>query len=181
MEETILVPRLTNIDDLIRSCQNGDAAAFGELFDHYHRRVFTVAYALTADYAAASDTVQEVFVKLLTRISQFHFAASFDTWLHRIVLNTAYDQKRAPRAEPLEEISAEPPQQRSMERDEIERSVRGAIRSLTPKLREPIVLRYISELSYDEIASVLEISPGTVASRLARAHAALAKQLEHLR
>jgi RNA polymerase sigma-70 factor (ECF subfamily) len=69
----------------------------------------------------------------------------------------------------------------NVEREETERQVRAAIAALSPKLREPIVLRYISELSYEEIGQVLNLSPGTVASRLARAHAALAQLLKGLK
>jgi len=163
--------------ELIVRCQRGEVAAFGALFDLYHRRVFSVAYAMTADYATASDVVQEVFMKLLTRIRQFRFRSAFDTWLYRIIVNTTNDHRRAPRTAELPETPIEPTQQRELEQRETERAVRHAIAKLPPKLREPIVLRYISGLSYEEIAGVLEISAGTVASRLARAHNALARRL----
>jgi RNA polymerase sigma-70 factor (ECF subfamily) len=171
------------LDDVIARCQKGEREAFGVLFDAYHDHVFAIAYGLSANYATACDVVQEVFVKLLTRIRQFQFASSFDSWLYRVVLNTSHDQHRAVRTEPMPEndpaVSA--PQQAGVEREEIERHVRAAIAALSQKLREPIVLRYISDLSYEEIGIVLGLSPGTVASRLARGHAALAGKLQHLR
>lgn len=169
---------------VIRGCREGDTHAYQRLFDAYHRRVFDIAYGLTSDYGKACDVMQEVFVKLLTRIHQFQFASSFDTWLYRIVLNAAHDEGRRTRRESATEApvrTVEATQQDSLEQREIVASVREAISALSPKLRSPIVLRYMTELSYDEIASVLAISPGTVASRLARGHAALARQLNHLR
>ncbi len=172
-----------DLDDVIVRCRNGETEAFSALFDAYHNDVFAIAYGLSADYATACDVVQEVFVKLLTRIRQFQFASAFDSWLYRVVLNTAHDQRRAVRTEsmPSSDPAIGAPQQASVERKEVERHVREAIAALSPKLREPIVLRYISELSYEEIGTVLGLSPGTVASRLARGHAALADRLEHLR
>lgn len=171
------------LDDVIARCQNGEPEAFSALFDAYHNDVFAIAYGLSADYPTACDVVQEVFVKLLTRIRQFQFASAFDSWLYRVVLNTAHDQRRAVRTEsmPESEPAMVAPQLATVERKEIEKHVREAIAALSPKLREPIVLRYISELSYEEIGTILRLSPGTVASRLARGHAALAQRLAHLR
>ena len=172
-----------DLDEVIGRCQHGEAEAFGLLFDAYHRDVFSLAYGLSGDYGTACDVVQEVFVKLLTRIRQFQFASAFDSWLYRIVVNTTHDQRRGVRTEamPDRDPLMAAPQQEDVERHETERQVREAIAGLTPKLREPIVLRYISDLSYDEISTILGLSPGTVASRLARGHAALARSLQHLR
>lgn len=169
--------------DVIRACQEGDREAFALLFDRYHARVFRLAHSLTGDYAAACDVVQEVFMKLLTRIRQFRFGAAFDTWLYRIVLNAVHDQRRAARwlTSEVPASHADASQHVRVERDEIERRVREAVAALRPKLREPIALRYLAGLSYDEIAATLGISAGTVASRIARGHAALAKMLGGLR
>jgi RNA polymerase sigma-70 factor, ECF subfamily len=180
-------PRLEmNGDALIERCQAGDAEAFEALFELHGDRVFNIAYGLLGDRAAAVDLTQEVFVKLLTRIRQFRFDSAFETWLYRIVVNAFYDQRRAPRWEPLtapllRRMTVAPSQQAQLERKELEREVRKAVASLRPKLRVPVVLRYLSGLSYEEVAAALNVSAGTVASRLNRAHLKLAEKMKHLR
>lgn len=72
-------------------------------------------------------------------------------------------------------------QEEKFERREMSDEVQKAVAELKPKFRLPLLLKYVEGLSYEEIANVLEISPGTVASRLNRGHKALAKKLEHLR
>lgn len=171
---------------LIERCQAGEAEAFEELYELYRDRVFRLAWSLSGDRAVAADVVQEVFVKLMTRIRQYRFASAFETWLYRVVLNVFRDHVRAARwtaltPEHARSLRADAPQQSALERDEAERQVRAAVAALRPKLREPIVLRYMSGLSYDDIAAVLGVSAGTVASRLSRGHAALAEKLRHLR
>jgi RNA polymerase sigma-70 factor (ECF subfamily) len=129
-----------------------------------------------------------VFLKLFTMVAQFRFESEFSTWLYRVVVNACYDDRRKrSRLRPLDEVaepapaSLEAPQHRIAERRDVEEAVREAVAGLSPKLRMPIVLRYVEGLSYDEISSVLGCSMGTVASRLNRGHKELARRLDHLR
>jgi RNA polymerase sigma-70 factor (ECF subfamily) len=169
---------------LVASCQAGDRAALELFFEMYRDEVFTMALALCGDEVLAGDIAQDVFVKVMTRIRQFRFDAAITTWLYRIVVNTFLDHRRSRRHENLafEEllIAREATQQRDVERREMARLVRAAVATLRPKLRMPLVLRYVSGLSYEESAAVLGIAVGTVASRLSRAHAALAEKLRPL-
>ena len=118
-------------------------------------------------------------MKLLTRIVQFDGRAAFSTWLHRMVVNAAIDQQRASARvtglpDTLEDTRRH---DRDFERDERRRRVERAVQALPPKLRAPLVLRHIEGLAYADIARVLGVSAGTVASRLSRAHAQLAREL----
>jgi RNA polymerase sigma-70 factor (ECF subfamily) len=176
---------------VIQACQQGDREAFRLLFEAYKDRVFSIARYSLGDEAAADDVTQQIFVKLITRIGQFRGESEFTTWLYRLVINTCLDERRKRRRFlPVSEFEPSQPvsntaNQRSPEtgyaRREVADSVRQAITGLKPKMRLPILLKYIEGLSYEEIAEVLGCSKGTVASRLNRAHKALAGKLGHLR
>ena len=171
---------------VIQACQEGDREAFRLLFEAYKDRVFSIACYSLGDKTAADDITQQIFVKLFTRIGQFRGDSEFTTWLYRLVINSCLDERRKQkRFLPVEEsmpmtVHRKPPETR-YERREIADSVREAIGGLKPKMRLPIMLKYIEGCSYEEIAEVLGCSKGTVASRLNRAHKALAKKLSYLR
>jgi RNA polymerase sigma-70 factor, ECF subfamily len=173
---------------VIRACQQGDREAFRLLFEGYKDRVFSIASYSLGDESAADDITQQIFVKLFDRINQFRGDSEFATWLYRLVINSCLDERRRTRRlQPVEEFTPmkdtgrrKPPEAR-YERREIAGSVRIAICELKPKMRLPIILKYIEGLSYEEISNVLGCSKGTVASRLNRAHKTLAKKLSHLR
>lgn len=173
---------------VIKACQAGDREAFRLLFEAYKDRVFSIALYSLGDEGVASDVTQQIFLKLMTRIGQFRGDSEFTTWLYRLVVNSCLDERRKQkRFLPLDEFNLNrKPQNRTLAetgyaRREIAESVRGAIGRLSPKLRLPILLKYVEGLSYEEIASVLGCSKGTVGSRLNRGHKALAKRLGHLR
>jgi len=173
---------------VIHACQEGDREAFRLLFEAYKDRVFSIACYSLGDKTAADDITQQIFVKLFTRIGQFRGDSKFTTWLYRLVINACLDERRRQRrllpvAEflPMSKAAYRKSPEPGYERREIAGSVREAIGGLKPKMRLPILLKYIEGLSYEEIAAVLGCSKGTVASRLNRAHKALAKKLGHLR
>lgn len=174
---------------LVESCQRGDREAFRALFERYKDRVFTVAlYFFGGDEAAASDVTQQVFLKLFTRIGSFRQESEFTTWLYRLTTNACIDERRRARpASRIEEVAAHAlPRTRSVAEDRLARrevaaEVKAAVAALKPKLRIAILLRYFDELSYAEIAEVLQCSEGTVASRINRGHKMLARRLGHLR
>lgn len=178
------------VDDavLIEQCRLGDREAFRGLFERYGDAVHSIAWHFSGDPAVAKDVTQQVFLKLFTVIGQYRGDSSFRTWLFRIVANACEDERRRRRRwlpfvdEALGSIGRVRQSQLShSSRREVSDEVAAAIAGLSPKLRMPIVLRYLEELSYDEIAEALGISMGTVASRLNRGHRALADRLGHLR
>jgi len=172
----------------IAACQQGDREALRVLFEEYKDRVYSIAlYSLGGDEMAAGDATQQVFLKLMTRIGQFRGDAEFATWLYRLVVNTCHDEHRkqrrfVPLADSFLQTSAggESPRA-SYARKELAGRVQTAVAELKPKLRWPILLKYVEGLSYEEIAEVLNCSKGTVASRLNRAHKALSRRLSHLK
>lgn len=174
---------------VIDACQQGDREAFRVLFETYKEKVYSIAvYSSGGDTTFADDVTQQIFLKLFTAIKQFRGDSEFTTWLYRLVVNACMDERRRRRRLlPFGEIfamkypSEKRPQQRQYEKTEIAEAVRNAIAQLKPKFRLPILLKYIEELSYEEIAQVMGCSKGTVASRLNRGHGQLAKRLSHLR
>ena len=173
---------------VIEACQQGDRDAFRLLFETYKDKVFSIAvYSSDGDRALADDITQQIFLKLFTAIRQFRGDSEFTTWLYRLVVNACLDERRRRRRLlPWGEMVAmkkpgeRKPQEKHYARVEIAEAVQAAIGELKPKFRLPILLKYIEGLSYDEIASVMGCSKGTVASRLNRGHSQLAKRLSHL-
>ncbi|MGH9720235.1 MAG: RNA polymerase sigma factor [Bryobacteraceae bacterium] len=175
--------------EVIESCRRGDRDAFRTLFEAYKDRVYSIAlYFFHGDRAAASDATQQVFLKLITGIGQFRGDAGFSTWLYRLVVNTCMDgaRQRKWRAAELSalgpEALAEPGVQHAQfARAQMASSVQVAVSSLPAQFRFAILLRYFEDLSYEEMAKVLNCSMGTVASRLSRGHRILAGKLAPLR
>ena len=170
--------------EVIDACQQGDPDAFSALFEAHKDRVYSIALRFSGDPAAALDIAQETFLKLFSRIRDFRAEASFDSWLYRIVVNTCLDHHRkgrrlAPFLENLADVFRAPDAS-ALERmlhAEMQDHVQRVIGKLPPDLRIVVVLRYTESLAYEEIADILGCPPGTVASRLNRAHKLLERRL----
>ena len=181
--------RHTIDDRTIEACQRGDSDAFRLVFETYKDRVYSIALSFfDGNEATAKDITQDVFLKLMTTISQFQNRSQFSTWLYRLVTNACLDRKRALRRFLFFGDASEPaaPERRGSIEDkyiqnELESSVRKVIAGMPPKLRMAVLLKYFEDLSYDEMAVALGCSKGTVASRLNRAHHILARKLSYLR
>jgi RNA polymerase sigma-70 factor (ECF subfamily) len=189
MEQRAVMAEPIVDERVIEACQAGDREAFRLLFETYKDRVFSIAvYSFGGDETAAGDVSQQVFLKLMTNIGQFRGDSAFTTWLYRLVVNACTDEQRKRRrflpfgeSTPVSRIEERRPQEKRYAKVEIADSVQAAIKQLRPKLRMAILLKYMEDLSYEEIANVLGCSKGTVASRLNRGHQALARKLVHLR
>jgi RNA polymerase sigma-70 factor (ECF subfamily) len=186
--EQLALMRSYDMETLIEACKAGDRQAFHTLFETYKDRVYSIAFHFSGEDSLAKDITQQVFLKLFTCISQFRQDSEFTTWLYRIVANACVDEQRkqkrfVPFTQGIEvkNLIARGSQEESFAKRETSDSVRTAIATLSPKLRLPILLKYVEGLSYEEIAETLGCSIGTVSSRLNRGHKALARKLEHLR
>lgn len=179
-------------EDLLERCRRGDPEALRELWLTYKDRIYSIAlYFFHGDSALAEDVTQDVFIKLLARLDRFAGRADFTTWLYRIVANACIDEQRKRRrwsflgelTDSLPTAWSEPKPSAidGLVMDERSQNVRDAIGALSPKLRIAVLMRYFDDLSYEQMADALECSMGTVASRLSRAHAELARRLGHLR
>lgn len=188
--------------DILEGCRRGDPVAQRHVFERYRDRVFSIArHYLKGDDAAAKDVTQEVFVRVFRAAPSFRADARLSTWLYRIVANACIDELRLRRRVVLfgdmppsidRALAASDPaaprlhsafynlQSPAAAPAALESEVSAAVERLSPKLRMVVLLRYFDDLSYEEIARALGCSAGTVASRLNRAHRALARKLAHL-
>jgi RNA polymerase sigma-70 factor (ECF subfamily) len=173
---------------VIEACKQGDHDAFAALFEAHKDRVYSIALRFSGDPAAAMDIAQDTFLKLLSAIKDFRGEASFDSWVYRLVVNSCLDQKRRTRrwVPAVEDFlsalraSGESVLQRML-RAEMQQGVQQVVATLPPEQRIVVILRYTEALSYDEIGEILGCPPGTVASRLNRAHKVLERRLSHMR
>ncbi len=176
--------------ELVLRAQGGDRAAFKGLYERFRDRVYNLVFYSLGDQLAAEDVIQVIFIKVYRALPGFRFESSLATWIYRITLNECLDQKRRRGGQyvPLEAIlgsgdefdeALRPDERHALnQRQEI---VRQAIMELPPKMRAVVALKYLEELSYEEIATVLDCAPGTVASRLNRALARLEARLRPLK
>lgn len=188
MEHRALAINERTTHELLDECRHGSREAMHALYVENQRRVFSIALNFfDGDRDKAEDVTQQVFVKLLKNIG-FTGRSEFSTWLYRLTVNQCIDETRKTRrlisfgdwfspAEPVVRMSLN----EGIDSHQLSNEVRSVIASLKPKYRMPILLRYLEELSYEQIANVLEISIGTVSSRINRGHKMLAAKLGHLR
>jgi RNA polymerase sigma-70 factor (ECF subfamily) len=175
------------LDRLLRRAQKRDPEALNKLVDRYSARVFGLLYRLTGSRETAEDLLQETFLRVVRTIGEYKHDGKFEAWLFRIAANLARDHARRVRRRgrpltlegagrddesgPME--VADPEQDgpsRELLRKEAGERLGACLRELGEIDREIILLRHFSELSFREIAEILQIPLGTA---LARAHRAL--------
>jgi len=188
---------------IVEACQQaleqgadlGLEGPFRRLYDLYKDRVYNVCFRVSGSATDALDASQETFGIIFRKLPDFRFQSKFSSWVYRVAVNASIDQKRRASARRLPSLDAmrdnraqpgqafDPSDDRiempiaAASRHELEAEIQAAIGRLSPKLRGITVLRYVENLSYEQVADVLQISMGTVKSRLARAHAALDREL----
>jgi len=185
--------------ELVLSCQSSEnrplEGEFRELYERFKDRVYNVCYRITGNTTDALDASQETFGIVFRRIREFRFQSRFSSWVYRIAVNASIDLRRRSRTRRFASLDAvrdsgSPGSPRydvsdqgvempsaTASRHELEEEIQRAINRLSDKLRTIIVLRYNENLTYEEISETLEISLGTVKSRLSRAHDALDREL----
>lgn len=174
---------MNNEQDILRRAQQGDSEAFRLLVEAYQTQVYRLALRMCGE-AAADDVTQEAFLAAWRALPEFRGTCRFSTWLYRLTTNAAIDclrrEKRHRGTDDLDGVDlpdgGDTPQE-TAERSETRNAVRAALCQLTDEHREVLLLRYMQELDYGEIARALHISEGTVKSRINRAKARLKELL----
>jgi RNA polymerase sigma-70 factor (ECF subfamily) len=157
--------------ELIHRSQAGDTEAFGELVTKYRAKIYAMLYCMVRNENDAWDLAQEGFLQAWRSIHKFEGRSSFYTWLYRLTVNLAIDSlRRKGRYVEVELDDAIPcslPSPRAnYRRTEISEHINTALAQLSPEHRAVIVLKEIEDLQYREIAEILNVSIGTVMSRL---------------
>ena len=184
---------------IIAELKAGSEDAYAWLIAHYHQPVYGLVYRILNDPADAADTTQEVFLKVFRGMKRFHGEASLKTWIYRIAIHEASNQRRwwfrhKRRETTMESQSPDAEGQSLTLKDTLvdehdspfecaaHEEIRGKVEEELSRVQEPyrtaVILRDIEGLSYEEIADILQISLGTVKSRLMRGRFALKQRLE---
>ncbi|HEY4241553.1 MAG TPA: sigma-70 family RNA polymerase sigma factor [Kofleriaceae bacterium] len=168
--------------DLVEAAQRGDRGAFQTLFERHHRRAYALALGVLRNPDDAMDVVQDAFIKAHKHLAKFEGGSSFYTWLYRIVMNLCIDQlRRKRRAKPVEldetrldadgegelvprVLSGNPG--RALMDQEIRARIDQALGELSDNHRAVLVMRELEGLSYEEMATLMGCSKGTIMSRL---------------
>jgi RNA polymerase sigma-70 factor (ECF subfamily) len=169
----------------------GDAEAFGEIVKRWERRIFALSYGMLGREEDARDATQETFLAAFRSLRAFRGEAKVSSWLHRIAINQCLTRQR--RAKVRSEAALDDEQERDasafstpleysparvVEGSERIHSVRRAVNALPPELRQVVVMKEFEELTFREIADVLELPLSTVKSRLYTAFKQLQMRLE---
>lgn len=171
--------------DLILELQRGSLEALGSLYDRHRQLVYRTALAVTGDAEAASDLLQDVFLRLHRFADRVDTNRPLEPWLYRVTANLSYTwvKQRQRWYRPLEDIAEwfsggkRNSLQQIAELDDELRQISQAISSLILPQRMVVVLYYLNDLSVQEIADILDVPVGTVKSRLHYGRQALKKQL----
>lgn len=181
-------------DVLVEALRIGAEQAYETLIERFQQPVYNLVYRLMDDPSESPDVVQEVFLKVFRNIGSFRGNSSLKTWIYRIAFNEAYNHRRWFTRHKRPEIALEmneddglnyqdvlPDPGRSafdiVSDIEMHSLIEAALGEVNPAFRAAVVLRDIEDLSYEEIAEVLQVSLGTVKSRILRGREALKKVL----
>jgi RNA polymerase sigma-70 factor (ECF subfamily) len=179
---------------LIDGLRCGSEQAYEALIAAFQQPVYSLVCRLLHDPADACDVAQEVFIKIFRKIGAFRGESSLKTWIYRIAVNEAYNYQRWFSRHRRQEVGLEGDEQGSQCYSqrlpdpgrspydcvadlEQHAMLEDALGCLNPSFRTAVVLRDIEELSYEEIAEVLQVALGTVKSRILRGREALRKEL----
>ncbi len=184
---------------IVADLKAGSEAAYAWLIGEFQRPIYGLVYRMVADPADAADTTQDVFLKVFRGMKHFHGESSLKTWIYRIALHEAANCKRWWFRHKAHETSIEPAESEGIPNSgdaiqialtdhhdspfdnvahrEVQRRVDAELRKVAEPYRTALILRDLEDMSYEEIAEILQISLGTVKSRITRGRQALKQRL----
>ena len=184
---------------IVAELKAGSEEAYAWLIGEFHQPIYGLVYRIVTDPADAADTTQEVFLKVFRGMKHFHGESSLKTWIYRIAVHEAANRRRWWFRHKAQETSIEPLENSGLEHsglalretlvdggespfdsaahEEVRARVEQELRKVPEPYRTTLILRDLEEMSYEEIAEVMEVSLGTVKSRLTRGRDALKKRL----
>jgi len=181
---------------VVAELKAGSEEAYAWLIGEFHQPIYSLVYRIVNDPSDAADTTQEVFLKVFRGMKHFHGESSLKTWIYRIAVHEASNRRRWWFRHKSRETSMEPADGNpatlapkdtlvderespfdNVAHQEVRRRVEQELRNVAEPFRTTLILRDLEEMSYEEIAEVMEVSLGTVKSRLTRGRDALRKRL----
>lgn len=175
---------------LIAQARQGSREAFGTLVERYQQRILSLTNRICSNPADGEEAAQEAFLSAYEGLPSFRGESSFSTWLYRLAANACFDllrregRRSAHTGPSLDDPDSAvdlpdsgPSPEALAERAELREEIEAALRILSPDHRSILILRELHQLSYEEIARVLSLEPGTVKSRLNRARRSMRKIL----
>ncbi|MCU0276858.1 MAG: sigma-70 family RNA polymerase sigma factor [Acidobacteria bacterium] len=177
---------------LIKKSLRGDRRAFEELMRKYEKRIFSFVVRMVRNEETAVDLTQDFFIKIFTVLDKYNYEYKFSTWAYRICYNLVIDHIRKNQAQ-VDSLDDESVSARdliesdnvsredgfkALSRDETRDYVWGVVDQIPLKFRELILLRYIQDLKYEEIAEITALPVGTVKNRIFKAKEILKKEME---
>ena len=174
---------------LVERCLQGDDAAWEMVVNSYGKRIYNLSYRYTNRRDEAEDLTQEILIRVYQNLKSYRSeAGSFQNWILRVARNLIIDHyrqvRRYPQAGGSEELETMnitddkiPNPQRVAEQMEASQFLQGGLQSISPELKEAIILRDLEGMAYQDIADLLNVPEGTVKSRINRGRLELAKLL----
>jgi RNA polymerase sigma-70 factor (ECF subfamily) len=174
---------------LVERCLRGDDAAWEAVVQSYGRRIYNLSYRYTNRREEAEDLTQDILIRVYQNLKSYRAeSGSFQNWLLKVARNLIIDHyrqvRRYPQAAGSDELETMnirddiiPNPQRAVEQAEASQFLQGGLQSLSPELKEALILRDIEGMAYVEMADLLNIPEGTVKSRINRGRLELAKLL----
>ena len=177
---------------LLLACRKGDHEAFRQIYDAYREKGFRLACRFLGNKEDALDALQDAFINAWDHLKDFEFRSSFGTWFYRITVNTCMDRRRSRKATAdkahfeeevtesfVQDMRGRPPSpSEEVALKELAEALEASVEKLSEEHKTVFVLRVMEDRSYKEIAEVLDISEGTVMSRLFYARKQLKEMLE---
>lgn len=180
---------------LIKQTMRGDRDAFAQIVELYKDKIFQLAYRMTGNRQEAEDIAQETFLRVYANISQYNEEYKFSTWIYRIATNLCIDRARKKKADvSLDEeatgttgldwysrvSSTDKSPEETVVTQELQTYVQEAISQLPPKYRSIMILRYLEDLSLQEISELLKMPVTTIKTRIHRGREALRSKLKFM-
>jgi RNA polymerase sigma-70 factor, ECF subfamily len=166
-------------EEIVQLIQSGKVGLFGILINRYESKIGRYARKFIFDKEDISDVLQDIFIKTYTNIQSFDTKRKFSSWLYRIAHNELVNaiKKRKKQTLPFFDLDTFFPYDffdrdnvnQRIDNQETEKAINQCLGKLEPKYREPIVLYYLEELTYEEIADIMQIPTSTVGVRIKRA------------
>lgn len=155
----------------VQNVQSGKASDYSYIVNYYEAKVYTTVFRLVRQHDTAQDLVQEIFIKVFYNLHKYKAVGSFNSWLYRIVVNQCYDylrkQPKQPLLDEVEFIEKQSPENKILQKEQLQQ-LDQLLQQLDKTEYFILLLRYVNELSYEEISEVLQIPLNEVRNKLHR-------------